>query len=453
VTDERIAVKKLSLGQATLIGVAGNAPIYSIAVTSTALVAAVGVGAPIAIFVCALVTLGILLAYARLNEEQPNAGAAYAWVGTILHPVAGFFAGWCVMLSGLLFMISALLPAANATLLLLAPVYVNDKTIVLAVAVLWLVVITSMVARGTALLGRVQSSMTMLEIGLILVIAAGVFAHAEAFDYSVLLAGFSEEHWSAHTIAKGLVVAIFFFWGWDVIFNLAEETTATQRNSSRAGLYALLLLTAIFVFFAAVVAATLPPAELEAGGGNAIFVLADKLLPKPLGIIAVLTFLLSAIGGIEACMVSFSRTAMAKARDKRLWSAFSRLNKTTQTPAFAVIFGSIVVLIMLLLSAAFETVEKMIDASISATGIIVAAYYGMAAIACAVFFKRKREFRLSTLVLYVIWPLLSAAIFFVAALIALTEMDALAVGGVAGGLALGLLVLLAHRDGMHSSRN
>ena len=98
---------KLGWVQAALIGVAGNAPTYSVAVSAAALAAAAGVGAPFAIFVCGLITLGILFAYARLNAEQPSAGAAYAWVGTHLHPAAGFFAGWCVMMSSLIFMISA----------------------------------------------------------------------------------------------------------------------------------------------------------------------------------------------------------------------------------------------------------------------------------------------------------------------------------------------------------
>ena len=76
--------------QAALIGVAGNAPTYSVAVSSAALAAVAGAAAPLAIVACGLITLGIVLAYARMNAEQPNAGAAYAWVGTTLHPAAGF---------------------------------------------------------------------------------------------------------------------------------------------------------------------------------------------------------------------------------------------------------------------------------------------------------------------------------------------------------------------------
>ena len=437
---------RLSWVQAALIGIAGNAPAYSVAVSTTALIAAAGTGAPLAILACGLVTLGILLAYARLNAEQPSAGAAYTWVGTHLHPAAGFFAGWCVMMASVIFMISALLPAGKATLLILAPAYAEHKAIVFAVAVGWLALITAIVAHGTELLGRVQSAMTVLELGLLLLIVAGVFTNADAHDVGSLWRGLRPELWTTDGLAKGLVVAIFIFWGWDVIFNLAEETEGAERNSARAGVLALLVLTVIFVFFAALVASTVTPGELDAAGGNALFVLADRLLPKPLGYVAVLAFLLSVIGGMEASIVSFSRTALANARDGRLPPLFGRLRAVSESPAFATVLGAAIVLVLLLVSAAFQTVEEAISASINATGIIVAAYYGMAALACAAFFRRKRVSSAGERAIYVVWPLVSAAIFFAAAMVTLADMSAPALGVLFAGIALGAVVLLArHR--------
>ena len=439
-------MRKLHWAQAALIGVAGNAPTYTVAVSSAALAAAAGAAAPLAMLACGLITLGILFAYARMNAEQPNAGAAYAWVGTTLHPAAGFFAGWCVMMSSIIFMVSATLPAGKATLLIAAPAYANEKSIVIAVAVAWLALITAIVSRGTELLGRVQSSLTVLELGLIGLIVAGVFAHPEALDFDVLSRGLSPDLWSLDMAAQALVVAIFVFWGWDVIFNLAEETRATERTSARAGFLALALLTIIFVFFAALVAATLSTDELDAGGGNAIFILADKLLPKPLSYIALLTFLLSVIGGIEASIVSFSRTALANARDGKLPPLFGRLHRQSDTPVLAVLSGAVIVLALLLVSAVFDTVDEAINASINATGIVVAAYYAMAALACAVFFRRKRESRLRTIAVYVVWPLASAAIFLAAALLTLAEMNAPAIAVLLGGMVLGACVLVARRN-------
>ena len=140
-----------------------------------------------------------------------------------------------------------------------------------------------------------------------------------------------------------------------------------------------------------------------------------------------------------------ARTVLASARDGRLPMRFARLHPQSQTPVFAVLCGSVIVLVLLLVSAAFETVDEAIVASISATGIIVAAYYAMAALACAVFFRRKRESHVRMIALYVVWPLASAAIFLVAALLTLTEMSALALAVLMAGMLLGAWVLLARR--------
>jgi amino acid transporter len=439
-------VKKLTLAQAALIGIAGNAPSYSLAVTTGALIAAVGGGAPLVLAVCSVITLGIVLAYARMNREQPSAGAAYAWAGNILHPAAGFFAGWCVMASALIFMISALLPAATATLMIFAPQSVDDKAAVIAVGMLWLAAVTAVVARGTEWLGKVQSLLTLLEIGMLCALAVGAFAAAAQFDHGALRAALSSETWSVTAIAKALVIGLFFYWGWDVIFNLAEETRATRTVSAGAGMFALAVLTAIFVFFAAVMAVTLSPADLQAAGGNALLALADNVLPRPFGSITLLVFLLSVIGGTEACIVSFSRTALAEARDRRLWAGFGRLTAGAETPALAAIVAAIIAAALLLAGAAFETVDAILRASINVTAIIVTAYYGMAAIACALHAVRRGASG-ADLCMYVVWPLASAAIFAVAALIALTEMDTLTLATLAGIVVLGLGVFVVHRPG------
>jgi amino acid transporter len=158
----------------------------------------------------------------------------------------------------------------------------------------------------------------------------------------------------------------------------------------------------------------------------------------------VLTFLLSVIGGIEASIVSFSRTAFANARDGRLPPQFGRPHRESRTPVFAVLAGAAIVLALLLVSAAFDTVDEAITASINATGIIVAAYYAMAALACAVFFRRKRESRPRTIAVYVVWPLASAVIFLGAALLTITAMEPLALGVLLGCLLLGVCVFFAH---------
>ena len=170
--------KKITLAQSALIGLAGNAPSYSIAVTSGALIGAATGLAPAIIFLCGIVVLGILLAYKKLNEEQTSAGAAYTWVSQIVNPTLGFFAGWCVLVASVLFIVAASLPAGKAALMLIDPAWGESKLLVTLVALGFLAVISFAVLRGIEVVGRVQSLLTGLEIGLIAVIAAAKIGRA-----------------------------------------------------------------------------------------------------------------------------------------------------------------------------------------------------------------------------------------------------------------------------------
>jgi hypothetical protein len=62
--------------------------------------------------------------------------ASYAWVTTIFSSTLGFFAGWSMLISSVVFMVSGTLPAASANLELLAPGFVgNQNAVMIAAAV------------------------------------------------------------------------------------------------------------------------------------------------------------------------------------------------------------------------------------------------------------------------------------------------------------------------------
>src|SRR5580658_2157090 len=91
---------------ALLISVAGSAPANSLAVSTAALVAAVGLFGPGAILFGALPMFGIAIAFYYLNVWRSDAGASYAWVGRALHPALGFLAGWSIFLANIIFMVA-----------------------------------------------------------------------------------------------------------------------------------------------------------------------------------------------------------------------------------------------------------------------------------------------------------------------------------------------------------
>jgi amino acid transporter len=438
--------RQVSIAQSALIGIAGNAPSYSIAISTGALLSAATGLAPALIFYCGFVVLGILLAYRRLNQEQTSAGAAYTWVSQILHPTLGFFAGWCLLVASLLFIVSASLPAGKAVVMTIDPAFGENKVLVTAVAMGLLIAVSVAVVRGMEVVGRLQSILTGLELALIGVIAIALMWNfgSEIFTARTL-DGFLLRNLDLKTFADGIVIAIFLYWGWDVIFNIAEETRDGHRNTGRAGLIVLIALIVIFTFYATAAVSLITEEEIKASGDNAIFAIAAKVFPQPFDTIAIATFFLSTIGAMEASLLQFSRTVLAKARDGRMSARLGNLHTEWQTPVVAIVLDVVIVAVLLIGSLFVTGVEEAIQAGITATGILVAYYYGFAGIACAVYFMRKKNLGLVDRLLYVVWPILSVLVLVLAAVLSTLQFSKLAAGTVVFSLALGVIVYYLNR--------
>jgi amino acid transporter len=94
-----LAKNSLSTLESAIMGIAGTAPAFSVAVTTAAIVASVGTLSVGSIFYCGLIMFGIMLAFIHLNKITPHAGAAYAWVGHVFGKKWGFFAGWGLLVA------------------------------------------------------------------------------------------------------------------------------------------------------------------------------------------------------------------------------------------------------------------------------------------------------------------------------------------------------------------
>src|SRR5579863_1732201 len=101
---------------AALIAISSTSPANVLATSTVALVAAIGLSGPGALWFGAVPMFGIALAYFYLNQWRSDAGAAFAWVGRTMDPTLGFFAGWSVLVANMLFMVVGSLPLASATL-------------------------------------------------------------------------------------------------------------------------------------------------------------------------------------------------------------------------------------------------------------------------------------------------------------------------------------------------
>jgi amino acid transporter len=444
-SDERgLRQGALSGFDSVVMAVAGNAPAYSIAATTAVLISVVGLASPAALLYSAIPMLGIAWAFNYLGRADVNAGASYSWVGRALHPALGFLSGWALVVSATIFMVAGSLPAGELTLSLFSEDLANNTALATTVGAMWFLVMVGLVMAGVTVTARAQWIMTGIEVVLLVVFAVlglvrlgGDRAGAD-FSWSWFgLDGFG----GLSGFAAGALIAAFYFWGWDVTANLNEETEGRGRRAGLGGLIGVLFVFVLFELYTILTNMLLTPEEIEGEAGNVLARLGDVILPGGGGKLLIIAVMLSTIATLETTLIQVSRSLFAMGRDNTVPAAFGRVHPTRRTPVFATGVVAVVSLVLFVVSNFLGTVADVLEAAISALGLQIAFYYGLAALAVVLAYSRVLFRSVSNLVFIGLWPLLGAVFMFWVFIESLPELDTTTKAVGLGALALGLIPL------------
>jgi amino acid transporter len=356
-------------------------------------------------------------------------------------------AGWGLLVSAVVFTVSATVPAAQATLKLVAPQHVDDTAWVAAVGALWFSVITAIAARGIKHASYVQIAFTVVEtviIAAIVVAAFRVYGSAPAHDWS--FSWISPFAFTPAMFASAALIAIFFYWGWDVTANLAEEThDGVPPPSSLGVIWAMVNLMLFFILMMIVVLIVLTDQEIAAAETNVLFAVAEKLFPAPWAYLAVLSTLLSTIGTIETQILQLSRSLFAMARSNMLNARLAHVHAEWRTPLAATFAQWAFGMALLYASSFMPSVGLVLESSISAIGLQICFYMSLAGFACAWHFRGERGDGLWMTITRIVWPLFAALFLVFIGLWSLPEFDAVTLLVGVGGLLAGLIPLTMAR--------
>lgn len=442
--SEKGGLAKESLGtfESAIMGIAGTAPAFSVAVTSAAIVASVGVLSVGSILYCGLIMFGIMLAFIHLSKITPHAGAAYAWVGHVFGKKWGFFTGWGLLVASIFFMVSATIPAATSTLVLIAPDLVESTTWVAFTAAIWLTLVTIVVTKGIKHASYTQLILTGIETAVIFALIIGAFIQyggKPAHTPSVIW--FSPFSFTPQLFATGALTAIFFYWGWDVTMNLSEETKGGKGGephpASKGAFWAMVNLILFFIIMMIVVLIVLTDDEIAKANTNVLYAIANKLFPAPWNYLAVLSTILSTIGTIETQILQFSRSMFAMARDDMLHPRYAKIHPEWQTPWVATFVIWSLGLLLLFSSSYMPSVKSILESSILAIGFQICFYMSLAGFACAWHYRSKLKRGTYDAISYVLWPMLAALFMVFIALYSIPTFDKvtniLGIGGILVG--------------------
>lgn len=358
----------------------------------------------------------------------------------------GFFAGWALLVASCLFMVSGTIPAANAFLLIFAPDKVNNVHLITMIAALLLTLISFVVLKGIKLTSYVQVAMTIVEmliLGIIAVASFMIFPKIATHPFS--WSWFSPAGFTITSFANGALVAMFFYWGWDVVMNLSEETKDPTKTAGRGALWAMIYLLIFFLIFIVIVLIGLTDVEIEHYNTNVIYAVAEKIYGNTFGLMAIIAVLLSTIGTLETSILQFTRTLFAKGREGALHPRYAKVHHKWKTPYVAVLFIWCFGMALLLLSSYIPTVNEILKSFISAIGFQIAFYLGLAGFACAWYYRKMLKENILGSITHVIWPAISAGFLFFIAVYSVPTFDTMtSVLGI-GGIAIGIVPFWANK--------
>jgi len=437
-----LKANSLSFFESIIMGVAGSAPGFSIAVAISGLLAAAGAVSPNALLIFAVPMLGISVAYKGLNKRIPNAGAAYEWTKVVFGKFFGYFSGWALLIAAMVFMVTGSVPLGTATIDLFDPALASNVLLTTFIGAVWFLAIGAVLITGIELTSKIQVVMSSIELLILFGISIAAFFHTGSagavtpFSWSWF--GFN---YPTGTFAASSLVVVFLYWGWDVTSNLSEETKGHPPNAAGNGGFLSIFIT-IASFVAFTVAALMMFTLSTASGfsDNLIYHVAIAAGLGPVGgYAASLALILSSVATLETTMLQFSRTLFAMGRDRALPRYFGEVSARTVTPVRTMYLLLGVGVVMIFASSFMPSIASILTDSVSAIAVQVCYYYGLAGLVCAWVYRDSLKHSVATFIGYVVFPGLSAITLIVLGLYAIStfNMTTKIVG--IGGLLIGIV--------------
>jgi amino acid transporter len=289
------------------------------------------------------------VSYGRMAAAFPEAGSTYAYAARAIHPVAGYLAGWVMILDYVLLpMLCVIIAAVTSTKLLPAVPYTA-----------W-VLFTAIAITGINLLGIEMTSRATMAFNAVLAasilwfLVASIRALAGGVGEGTLLSlkpFYNPATFSMQATMSATAIAVLSFLGFDGISTLAEDTKEPRKNIGRATVLVCLVAGAIFILQTYLGQLIWPdytrfrPVETAfsdigrlVGGTGLYYLIANLVIAQAWA------------SGIT-CQASASRLLFGMARDGRLPRLpFGYLDPVRRTPVYSVLLmGGIAVIGGLLL--------------------------------------------------------------------------------------------------------
>lgn len=425
-TDTQTGNSQLKAGaigfvDALVIGLASTSPAYSLAAIIGAVTALAGVSAP-GILLASFVPMALIAAaFLHLNRVDPDCGTTFSWVTRAMGPWFGWLGGWAIMMTGVLIVGSLADVGIRFGLYGFGDLLGSDALVEAAdnawvrmpLAIVLVLVMTWICVLGTDVSARLQNVLILVQVVSLLVFAAVAIVRAVGGD-SPLDEVTPAVGWlnpfgaGGAALSSGLLLGVFAYWGWESAVNLSEETTDGARTPGRAAMLStfVLLLTYVSVAVAVVAFAGTQWLSDNAGEEEAVFfTLATEVLGG-WGWVLLLSVSTAAIASTQTTIIPASRTGLSMARRGAIPAQVGRIHPRHRTPDVSTWLVAVIAIVWYV--GMYLVSENALFDSLTALALLIAFYYALTGIACAVYYRKHLTESVRNLLLIGVGPVLGS---------------------------------------------
>jgi amino acid transporter len=384
----------------TILGVVQTAPAYSIAVTLGFLAATVGVQTPAALLLGFIPILCMTVVEREFVERDPDCGTVFVWVGRHLGPRTGWIASWTLLIASLISLANLANVAGGYFFLFIgADSAATHEAATIAVGCGFLVLATYLGVRGVDVSSRAQGILLALGMAVLAVftvvalwkVAAGT-AGPQAIDPKVSWFNPFAIHGSG-AVSGGLLLAIYFFWGWDGPAAVVEEAEGGTHTPKRALLWSAV---ALLGFYLVVTVALQSYAGIgdkgigltaDATSGDALSAIGGAAVGSGFQTLMEFAVMTSAAACLVAALVPTARSVLSMGAYRAIPESFARVSPRSGSPVVATIAVALGVAGVLIVLSIVS--NNILGDSISAIVLLVAFYYTLLGLAALWAFRHE----------------------------------------------------------------
>jgi amino acid transporter len=290
-----------------------------------------------------------------------------------------------------------------------SPLAVTGLSVLLILLMAWICV------RGTELSARLQNGLIVaqtvaLAVFAVVALGRGISGESPFGGLSPSWRWFDPFGAGGAALTGGLLLGVFAYWGWESAVNLTEETRDPTSTPGRAAIASTVVLLATYVGVAIAVLAFAGTDYLadNADEEEAIFALLSTEVMGGWDWVVLLAVATAAIASTQTTILPASRTGLSMARRHAFPRRFGHISPRHRTPDVSTWWvGGIASVWFVAVSLLSE--NALFD-SITALSLLIAFYYALTGIACAVYHRRQLTRSVSALLLIGVGPLVGAGL-------------------------------------------